>query len=262
MTTLIAFKLLLTPLLIAAATVVARRWGTGVAGWLAGLPLTSGPVSVFLVLEQGGSFTEQAAIGTLFGLVGIAAFCLAYALAAQDRQWAPAAAAGLLAFFAVGWLVRSLFLPAGAALAFACGSLLVALRFIPWSESIVGIASPSRWDIPVRVVAATGLVLLLTAVARALGPQLTGILSPFPIYAGILAVFSHHTIGAAAAQQLLRGTLIGCFGFASFFFIVASFLTRLGLIQTYTIASLAALAINGVLLVMLVRPFAASSRRL
>ena len=51
-----------------------RRWGPAVGGWLAGLPLTSGPVSLILALEQGPEFTARAALGTLFGLISLAAF--------------------------------------------------------------------------------------------------------------------------------------------------------------------------------------------
>ena len=47
---ILVLKLVVTPLLIAAATLVARRWGPGVGGWLAGFPLTSAPVSVFFAL--------------------------------------------------------------------------------------------------------------------------------------------------------------------------------------------------------------------
>ena len=43
-------KILLTPALIAVATLLARRWGPGVGGTLAGLPLTSTPVSIFLAI--------------------------------------------------------------------------------------------------------------------------------------------------------------------------------------------------------------------
>ena len=67
---------------IAAATLAARRWGFMVGGWLAGLPLVSGPISIFLALEQGPPFASQAAHGTLLGVIAVAAFCIVYALAA------------------------------------------------------------------------------------------------------------------------------------------------------------------------------------
>ena len=62
----VALKLLLAPLLILLATLAGRRWGPAVGGWLAGLPLTSGPVSLILALEQGPEFAARAALGTLF----------------------------------------------------------------------------------------------------------------------------------------------------------------------------------------------------
>ena len=55
-------KALLAPLLILLATLAGRRWGPGVGGWLAGLPLTSGPVSLILALEQGPEFAARAAL--------------------------------------------------------------------------------------------------------------------------------------------------------------------------------------------------------
>ena len=45
-----------------------RRWGPGVSGWLTGLPLLAGPVSVFVCIEQGETFASY--------LLGLAA-CLA-----------------------------------------------------------------------------------------------------------------------------------------------------------------------------------------
>ena len=40
-------KLILAPLLVAAATLTTRRWGARIGGLLMGLPLTTGPIFVF-----------------------------------------------------------------------------------------------------------------------------------------------------------------------------------------------------------------------
>ena len=53
-------KIFLTPLLILMCLLVARRWGSFVGGVIAGLPLISGPVSFFLTLEQGATFSATA----------------------------------------------------------------------------------------------------------------------------------------------------------------------------------------------------------
>ncbi len=79
----IFLKLLLTPVLIAIATLAARRYGLALGGWLAGLPLVSAPVSIFLALEEGPEFAGSAARAGLLGLVAVAGFCLAYVLVAR-----------------------------------------------------------------------------------------------------------------------------------------------------------------------------------
>jgi len=44
-------KLIVTPVLIGAASLAGRRWGETLSGWFIGLPLTSGPVCWFLAIE-------------------------------------------------------------------------------------------------------------------------------------------------------------------------------------------------------------------
>ena len=54
------------------------------------------------------------------------------------------------------------------------------------------------------------------------------------------------------ARQMLRGILIGVFGFVTFFAVVAAGLETLGLAATYLLASLAAVLVNALMLVLLV----------
>ena len=50
---LLALKLLLVPALLAAISMAGKRWGPGVAGWLAGFPSLTGPILFFLAIERG-----------------------------------------------------------------------------------------------------------------------------------------------------------------------------------------------------------------
>ena len=63
--TVLLFKLLLTPTLLGLVSLIGRRWGPAVSGWIIGLPLTSGPVSLFLALDHGTAFASHAAEGSL-----------------------------------------------------------------------------------------------------------------------------------------------------------------------------------------------------
>jgi hypothetical protein len=105
---------------------------------------------------------------------------------------------------------------------------------------------------------ATGYVLLLTGVATALGPRLTGLLSPFPFYAATLAVFAHHHQGPGAAASLLRGLLLGLFAFAGFFFVLAILIESAGIGQAFGAAGAVALCIQGAALWVLRRARAAA----
>ncbi len=91
---------------------------------------------------------------------------------------------------------------------------------------------------------ATGFVLLLTGVAPALGPRLTGLLAPFPLYGAVLAVFAHHLQGPAAAVTVLRGLLLGLFGFAGFFLALAALIERAGIGPAFAAALALTLALQ------------------
>jgi hypothetical protein len=75
---LLVLKLTLTPLFIGLVSLAGRRWGPAITGWLVGLPLTSGPVILFLAMERGEPFAAKAAKGAIMGLISVAAFCLVY----------------------------------------------------------------------------------------------------------------------------------------------------------------------------------------
>ena len=241
-------KVVVTPALIAAATLAGRRWGDRLSGWLVGLPLTSGPVVFFLAIDQGSRFATSAALAVLLGTISQAAFAVAYARAAVGTGWPVATAAGCAAFALGTVAFQRVSLPALPAVALVTASLILATLLMPKSRAAGQQAPPSDWDLPLRIGVATGLVLFLTGIAPAIGAHLTGLLSPFPIYAGVLAIFAHRQSGAAAANNVLRGLLLGLFSFAVFFLVLATGLSRLGVAIAFLVAIGIALAIQGLTL--------------
>ena len=246
MTDILLIKLTLTPLFICALTLIGRRWGPTASGAIAGLPLTSGPVSVFLALEQGVDFASHAAIATLAGLIAVAAFCATYSLVASRTNWFVSTCAGVAAFFVFAFLLLSMRLGAVVTFVVVVIFLAVILRAMPkatGSERGVVQQHPS-WDLPLRALVATGLVFLLTAVAPHLGARVTGVLSPFPVFGGVLAIFAHRHLGAPDAQQVLRSVLIASVAFAAFFLIVSAMLPRFGVLIPYATATIVSVALN------------------
>src|SRR5438132_8692826 len=93
-------KLIVTPLLIGAASLAGRRWGETLSGWFIGLPLTSGPVCWFLALEQGTGF-----------------------------------AAGTIAYAVCGALLQAASLPLWLLASVVCAALATALWLMPRLDS-------------------------------------------------------------------------------------------------------------------------------
>jgi len=232
--------------LIGTASLAGRRWGPAVGGWLVGLPLTSAPIAFFLARDQSLAFASTAAVGIIGGTVSQAAFTLAYARTAVRAHWPPALASGVAAFalstFALGSLPFSLLPMAGLAVA----SLLVTQRLLPkLTEGPRSAPALPWWDIPARVVVTTGFVVLLTGIASHLGPKLTGLLTPFPLYAASLVVFTHALEGPAQAGGVLRGLLLGLYSFAGFFLTLGALLERTGIAAAFAAAVVVALAVQG-----------------
>ena len=70
----LALKLVLTPILVGAASLAGRRWGAAVGGWLVGIPFTSAPIAFFLAVDFGQKFAAPAAAGIMDGTASQAAF--------------------------------------------------------------------------------------------------------------------------------------------------------------------------------------------
>jgi hypothetical protein len=241
---LLAFKLILTPALIVAVSLAARRWGPKTGGLLAGLPLTSAPVFAFLAVEQGPTFATRAAAGTLSGVGSVGAFCLAYAVVARRYGWVVCTSVGIICFLLFTGIFHLVNLGLISGVLVTVGFLGAVLAAFPRAVAQSAARQPPAWDLPGRAIAATTLVLLLTGVAPTLGAYLSGLLSPFPVFANVLAAFSHTHDGPGASILLLRGIVLASFGFASFFLVASCGLPRWGLATTLAIATLVAMATN------------------
>lgn len=238
---LFAFKLVITPLLLLAASLAVRRWGETIGGLIVGLPLTSGPVSVFLALQYGSGFAVRATSGSLAATAAQAAFCLVYCGMAT-LGW-PAALAGASAAFAgTAALLQESGLGQGWLFLIALLSLAFTLYATPNTAAQGSRLRPPWWDLPVRMVLITGLVLGVTLIAPHIGPGASGVVASFPLMATILGVFAHRLAGPHAARQVMRGLVAGLFGFAAFFYVISLMLARYGLFVTYGSAAACAVA--------------------
>ncbi len=240
---MLLFKILLAPLLIAAVTLAGRKWGPAVAGWLLGLPLTSGPVLLFLALEQGPQFASQAARGCLLGLVAWAAFTIAYAYCCRKWSWLVSTIFGWMAYFVVAIVLLPMTMNVVWAFLLVIVALVATLVAFPPGAPARNKVLEEKNELWLRMISAAVIVLALTGLAKLLGPTKSGLLTTVPAYSTILAVFTHHQ-QPAAAITVLKGVVTGLFTAAIFFLVLSLALLRLGGVTAFALAAVGALVMQ------------------
>jgi hypothetical protein len=225
---LLILKLTLGPCIVAVATLSARRWGPRVGGFIAGLPLSTGPIYLFLLADQGVDFAEYAAVGVLLGLVGLAVFATTYAFAARWAGWLGAIAIAAPAFLLTSWFVSQFQLNALSAALVGCLALLVAAISIPTTYNGEVKRPVPRWDLALRMAITVALTLSVTGVAARLGPKFSGALGASPIIATVVVVFTHKQLGTLAATAILRSIVLSWFSLVGGFVVIGSMLRPYG----------------------------------
>ena len=240
---LLLLKLVLAPLLVALATLVARRWGPKIGGVVVGLPLSTGPIFLFLAIDQGLAFAERACVGILTALVGVAGFALTYTAVSRSAGWACSLAASATSFFVISAIVGTS-LPGGViapGLA-AYLALLIAVSLIRRPRLGSTKSASPWWDIWLRMLATSALTLAVTTAADILGPTFSGIVGTYPIVTTVMIPFTHHQFGRDAAIAMLRGSVLSWIGFASCFLVTGLVLQAYGLATALSLGALATLA--------------------
>ena len=195
---------------------------------------------LFLAIDQGLDFAERATVGILFGLVGVAAFALAYTITSRRGQWLASLSLAAIAFFTASAAASQMpadVLGAGVT-AYATLLAVVALVGRPQPQA-VKLPSP-WWDIWFRMAAAAFLTLAITAAADRLGPLLSGIIGTYPVVTTVVTTFTHHQLGREAAVAMMRSSVLSWFGFVSCFLVIGLTLESNGLAASIGLGALAA----------------------
>jgi len=228
------------PLLIAAITFASRKWGNIVGGIIAGLPWVGGAILLFIAIEQGKSFVVEALPAVYIGLLSWMAYTIIYVVIGQRLPSYLTLFTGIIGYLIVGSSLQRIvnqFSPM-VWFGFAWIGLLVTLKFFPkvkengQSESIKNI----KFEIPLRMLMITAFVVALTYFARPLGPEWSGILTPFPVITAVLTVFTHLSQGMKQVRVILVGMYTGVSGFLSFLLILIFMLPNSSIAFTYTVA--------------------------
>jgi hypothetical protein len=251
----VLLKLALVPLVVWLASVAGRRWGHAATGWISGLPLIAGPISVFLALDQGLRFAADTAAATLQVTAAAALHCFVFAHASRRFGWVASLLLGWASFVAAAAILGAMPLPPLVGAGITALALAIMLATLPAVRPAAGPVAIPGTEMAVRVAAALAIAAAVTLGANLFGPRISGILLAFPITGSVLPAFALALHGSDATVRLLAGFLSGLFAFAAFHLVVAVALPALGALAGFPLAFAAGLAAAGI--VMRVRTLAA-----
>jgi hypothetical protein len=209
-------KMAVTALFVTAATIIAERLGAVVGALVATLPVSAGPVYVFLALDHDETFISASAVTSLALYAATAIFVTVYVLTAQRRSlWVSMS----LAFWA--WLSAALALGAVAWTAFPAflfNVIVLSLCFFivrPFCLVQVPTTIYPWYDFVLRAAMVALLVGAAVALSFRIGPTGSGVLAVFPIIHTSIMLILHRRVGGPATAAVLANAIPGLAGFAA-----------------------------------------------
>lgn len=237
---MLLLKLFLVPLFLGLISLGGRRWGPAVAGWLAGLPVVSGPILLLLAFEQGSAFASASAIAAVSAVIALLAFGLAYAWCALRAPWPIALVCGWCAWFLVAALLASFELNAFETVALTLALLLAVPFAYPRVAATPASSALPHFELAARMLAGGLLTVTVTALSARIGARWSGLFAVFPVIGSVLAAFSQRAHGAGFVAQLLKGNARGLYALVAFAASLAALLPRFGIAAGFLLALLPA----------------------
>lgn len=225
-------KIILMPAIIAGVTLAARKWGNVIGGVIAGMPWVGGAILYFIAIEQGETFMTNALPGVLIGLIGWLGFCMTYVIAGQYLGVLSSFISGICVYLLLGFVLKDFTnsFSINGWFIVLISLTITSLSFFPKvKKAAKKPPKPLRFEIPLRMIMITAFVFIVTYFAEMLGPNWSGILTPFPVMTATLAIFTHYTQGLSQVRLALMGMYTGVMGFSIFLISVAYFVPQYGL---------------------------------
>lgn len=199
------------------ASVLAERLGPVWGALIISLPVTAGPVYVFMVLEHDNGFVAGAALNGFAANAATGLFLAVYARRAGNRSLLRALGPAVLAWLAAALAIASMaWTPLTALLLNATVYGAGALAAPPLRRTTFAPGAPARprpADLIARAAAVALFVAAVLGVSSALGPARTGVLAAYPVTLTSTFVILHRRLSGAAMAQLASMTIRGVFGF-------------------------------------------------
>jgi hypothetical protein len=251
----LALKMVLTAIVVVITSVAVERAGPFIGALIAALPTAAGAAYVILAIEHPPSFIAASAIGSLATSAAVSIFSAVYIILAQRRGLMLSLGVSLLIWFAVTAVFRLIdWTPLSAALL----NVVVFGITIPlgWRYRTSGPPKKflrTRYDIPLRAIAAAIVAAIVTTASHRIGSFASGMFAVFPIVMCSSIVILHPRVGGKATASMLAHAQIALVGLSLSFLAVHYTAVPLGSWSAFAIGLSVCIAWCGMLLVVRLR---------
>jgi hypothetical protein len=210
----LALKMAMTAIVVVVTSLVVERTGPFVGALIAALPTAGGAAYVILALEHPPDFIAACAVGSVATDAAVSIFSLVYAVLAQRRSLVLSLGVALLIWFICAGLFHLVHWTMFSAVLL---NVVVFGVTIPLSWRYRTSGPPkkflrTRYDIPLRGLAAAIVVAIVTTASYSIGSFASGIFALFPIIMCSSIVILHPRVGGKATASMLPHAQVAFIG--------------------------------------------------
>jgi len=198
------FKMAMTAAVVVFISIVVERSGPFIGAMIAALPTAAGAAYVILAIEHPSAFIAASAVGSMAIGAAVAIFAAVV----------PSLGVSLLAWFGCAALLRQFDWTPLRALALNAAVYAVT---VPLSWRYRSSAPPrkflrTRYDIPLRALAAATVVVIVTTASNSIGSFASGMFAVFPIVFCSSIVILHPRVGGKATASVMAHAQVALVG--------------------------------------------------
>lgn len=244
-TLVLIIRMAVTAAFLLAATVTAERAGPLIGGLVATLPISAGPIYIFLAIDHGAHFVGQSALGSLVGNANNILFALTYAMLAQKRSLTISLGGGLAVWLGATLLTNQVVWTIPAAIAYNVVVLAVSLWLTAPMRHVRSPQVKAQWyDLVMRAVMVALLVGVVVTLSYYIGPRVSGNLAVIPIVMGSIVFILHRQVGGQPTAAVMANAIIGLGGFGLACLTLALTADPLGAVIALSLTLVVSIGIN------------------
>jgi len=213
MTEIFILKLIVAVAVVIGLSLIAEHSSPRVAGILSGYPTGSAISLFFFGLEINPEFAANSAVYNMIGLVAMQAFIYFYYKVSLKFNMVISSLVAITGYFVVIWLLHFIELNKFVAILIPIASIFVFLYlFRPIKNvKVENKVKLNHKVLFIRALFAASIILLITGIARLVGPTWSGLFSAFPTTLFPLMLIVHFTYDKMHVHTIIKNVPVGIF---------------------------------------------------